>query len=61
MKPIIGSHSDNDRDSLYRFARRADPPWYPERGLGADGIVMIVCLLLALAALAGVWITEGKL
>ena len=57
----IGTHYSNDEDRLYRFARRADPRWYPERGIGADAIVMIVCLVLAIAALFGVWYTEGGL
>ena len=61
MKPTISSHYSNDRDNLYRFARRAEPPWYPERGIGADGVVMIACLLLTIAALAGVYFSGGGL
>ena len=58
MKPDIGSHVDNDRDSLYRFSRKAEPPWYPEQaGWTPDAIVMTVALVLALAALFGVWYT----
>ena len=61
-KPVIGSHSDNDRDNLYRFARRSEPQWYPEpAGWTPDAIVMIACLVLAIAALFGVWYTEGGL
>ena len=61
MKPIIGSHSDNDRDSLYRFARRAEPRWYPERGMQPDAWLMIVVLVLTLGALAAVYFTGGGL
>ena len=61
MKPTIGSHYSNDDDRHYRFSRKAEPPWYPERGLHPDGYVMIVCLVLAIAALFGVWWTEGGL
>ena len=57
----ISTHYSNDEDRLYRFARRADPPWYPELGFHPDAIVMIVCLVLAVAALFGVWYTEGGL
>ena len=61
MKTIISSHYSNDDDRHYRFARKAEPPWYPERGLHADGIVMIVCVLLALGMAFFVWYTEGGL
>ena len=60
MKPDIGSHVDNDRDSLYRFERRSIPQYYPEpAGWTPDAIVLVICLVLALAALAGVWYTGG--
>jgi len=61
MKPTISSHYSNERLSLYSFARKADPPWYPERGWGPDAIVMVCCLVLAVAALIGVWYAEGGL
>ena len=41
--------------------RRYDPSWEPERGLHADGVVMIVLLFIALASLLGVWYLEGGL
>ena len=55
----ISSHHSNDDKRLYEFPRRADPPWYPERGLHPDAYVMIICLVLAVTALAYVYFTEG--
>ena len=54
MKPFISSHVDNDRDSLYRFARRADPPWYPERGIDPDQIVLIACAVILVGIVAAI-------
>lgn len=59
--PTISSHYSNDDDRHYHFARRAEPPWYPERGLHPDGIVMIITIIIALGTLAGVWWMEGGL
>ena len=61
MKHIISTHYSNDDDRLYRFARKAIPPFYPERGLGPDGIVAICCVLLAIATGIFVWATERML
>ena len=61
MKPTISSHYSNDDDRLYRFARRSEPQYYAPRGLHPDAIVMVCCLVLAVAALIGVWYAEGGL
>jgi len=61
MKDNIGSHYSNDDKRLYEFSRKAEPPWYPEPRFGPDGIVMLICFILAIAALFSVWYTEGKL
>jgi len=59
MKPTISSDARFDDERYWKFARRSDPQYYAPRGIGADGVVMIACLLLAIAALAGVWYTGG--
>ena len=61
MKPTISSHYSNDDDRHYRFSRRAEPPWYPERGWGPDAVVMCIALFIAVLTLAGVWYVEGGL
>jgi len=57
----IGTDSRFDDEKYWKFARRSDPQFYAPRGLHPDAIVMIVCLVLAVAALFGVWYTEGGL
>jgi hypothetical protein len=45
--PEISSHYANDDARHYIFARRADPPWYPEKK-NYDGVVLVVTVALAL-------------
>lgn len=50
-KTRIGSHAQFDDDRYWRFARRADPPIYFDRGISADWLVVAataVCLIVAL-------------
>ena len=52
--PTISSHFSNDDDRHYRFARRADPPWYPESSKWTpDHLVFIVCLMVIVAIVLG--------
>jgi len=60
-KNRIGTHSMFDDDRHWRFARKAEPPWYPERGMQPDAWLMIVVLVLTLGALAAVYFTGGGL
>ena len=60
-KDRIGTHSMFDDDRHWRFARKAEPPWYPERGVPPDAVLMIVALFIAVLTLFGVWWSEGGL
>jgi len=61
MRYDIGRHYSNDDKRLYEFSRKAEPLWYPKRGLGPDGYVMIATVILAICALIFVYLVEGGL
>ena len=61
MKPTISSHHSNDNHSHYEFARRANPPWYPDTGISVDALVMIGTIIFAVGTALFLWWTEGGL
>jgi hypothetical protein len=61
MKPTISSHYSNDNHSHYEFARRADPPWYPDSRISVDAMVMIATCIFAFGTALFVWYMESGL
>ena len=62
MKPTISSHSDNDRWTLYEFTRDSKLPHGTfDRGIHADAVVAVACVVIAVLMLFFVWFTEGGL
>ena len=60
MKPIIGSHSDNERWSLWEFTRNTNLPYgYFDKGISIDAVVAGLAILIAAITAIALAIMEG--